>query len=81
MIRRSVVCAKHDGHVDPTTTLGIYAEMIARSDRDQLHREIRELVGIADSREGPRRARVQPEIRRQAAAKVPLKGPKRPQTR
>jgi integrase len=37
------------GHVDPSTTLGIYAQMIARSDRDQLRAEIRELLGIDDA--------------------------------
>jgi integrase len=34
------------GHVNPTTTLAIYAQMIARADRDRLRAEIRELLGI-----------------------------------
>jgi hypothetical protein len=33
------------GHVDPTTTLGIYAHVMARRDRDQLRAEIRTLLG------------------------------------
>jgi integrase len=33
------------GHVDPTTTLGIYAQVMARRDRDQLRAEIRILLG------------------------------------
>jgi integrase len=37
------------GHVNPTTTLAVYAQMIARADRDQLRAEIRELLGIQPS--------------------------------
>jgi integrase len=33
------------GHADPTTTLGIYAQVMARRDRDQLRAEIRTLLG------------------------------------
>lgn len=33
------------GHVDPSTTLGIYAQLMARRDRDQLRAEVRELLG------------------------------------
>jgi integrase len=35
------------GHVDPTTTLAIYAQVMRRSDRDQLRAEIRDLLGVA----------------------------------
>jgi integrase len=35
------------GHVDPSTTLAIYAQVMARRDRDQLRAEIRELLGVA----------------------------------
>ncbi len=49
-----MVAAGHDlpyiqaqvGHRDPTTTLAIYARVIARPDRDQLRAEIRELLGV-----------------------------------
>jgi integrase len=34
------------GHVDPTTTLAIYAQLIAGHDRDQLRAEIRSLLGV-----------------------------------
>lgn len=34
------------GHVDPTTTLAIYAQLIARHDRDELRAEIRALLGV-----------------------------------
>ena len=34
------------GHIDPTTTLAIYAQLLRRSDRDQLRTEIRELLGV-----------------------------------
>ena len=34
------------GHLDPSTTLGIYAQVMARSDRDQLRAEIRQLLGV-----------------------------------
>jgi hypothetical protein len=37
------------GHVNPSTTLAIDAQMIARADRDQLRTEIRELLGIEPS--------------------------------
>jgi integrase len=33
------------GHSDPSTTLGIYARVIRRADRDQLRSELRELFG------------------------------------
>jgi integrase len=33
------------GHLHPTTTLAIYAQLMARSDRDQLRADIRELLG------------------------------------
>ncbi len=34
------------GHRDPSTTLAIYARVIARPDRDQLRAEIRQLFGV-----------------------------------
>jgi hypothetical protein len=34
------------GHRDPSTTLAIYAEVLARPDRDQLRAEIRQLLGV-----------------------------------
>jgi integrase len=34
------------GHRDPSTTLAIYAQVIARPDRDQLRAEIRQLLGV-----------------------------------
>jgi integrase len=43
------------GHVDPTTTLSIYAQLIARHDRDQLRAEIRGLLGIDQPSESPAR--------------------------
>jgi len=36
------------GHTDPTTTLGIYARVIRRSDRDRMRTELRELFGEGD---------------------------------
>lgn len=34
------------GHLDPTTTLAIYAQVMARRDRGQLRSEIRQLLGV-----------------------------------
>lgn len=34
------------GHRDPSTTLAIYAQVIARPDRDRLRAEIRQLLGV-----------------------------------
>jgi integrase len=34
------------GHRDPSTTLAIYAQVIARPDRDELRTEIRQLLGV-----------------------------------
>lgn len=34
------------GHTHPSTTLGIYAQLMSRPDRDQLRTEIRELLGV-----------------------------------
>ena len=34
------------GHLDPSTTLAIYAQVMARRDRDQLRAEIRQLLGV-----------------------------------
>ncbi|HET9719502.1 MAG TPA: tyrosine-type recombinase/integrase, partial [Solirubrobacteraceae bacterium] len=42
------------GHTQPSTTLGIYAQLMSRPDRDQLRAEIRELLGV----EGPASAKV-----------------------
>lgn len=36
------------GHLHPTTTLAIYAQLMARPDRDQLRAEIRELLGAPE---------------------------------
>jgi len=33
------------GHLDPTTTLGIYAKVIRRPDRDAVRAEMRALLG------------------------------------
>ena len=38
------------GHLHPTTTLAIYAQLMARRDRDQLRAEIRELLGVEPER-------------------------------
>jgi hypothetical protein len=32
------------GHEDPTTTLGIYAQLIRRADREQLRQELRAFI-------------------------------------
>jgi integrase len=42
------------GHVDPSTTLGIYAQLMARRDRDELRAEIRELLGVTSPSDRPR---------------------------
>jgi integrase len=34
------------GHVQPSTTLAIYAQLMRRSDRDQLRSEIRDILGV-----------------------------------
>jgi hypothetical protein len=34
------------GHLDPSTTLAVYAQIIRRADRDQLRAEIRQLLGV-----------------------------------
>ena len=34
------------GHVDPSVTLSIYAQVMRRADRDELRAEIRELLGV-----------------------------------
>ncbi len=38
------------GHRQPTTTLAIYAQLMARQDRDALRAEIRQLLGAAEPR-------------------------------
>lgn len=40
------------GHLDPTTTLGIHAQVMVRHDRDQLRAEIRQLLGVDDTETG-----------------------------
>jgi hypothetical protein len=35
------------GHVNPTITLSIYAQVMRRADRDQLRAEIRDLLGTS----------------------------------
>ena len=44
------------GHRDPSTTLAIYAQVIARPDRDQLRAEIRQLLGVEHGPEKDARA-------------------------
>jgi integrase len=39
------------GHRQPTTTLAIYAQLMARQDRDALRAEIRQLLGVAEQRQ------------------------------
>jgi hypothetical protein len=34
------------GHMNPTTTLATYAQLMRRSDREQLRTEIRKLLGV-----------------------------------
>jgi integrase len=58
------------GHVDPSTTLGIYAQVIARSDRDQLRAELRGLF------RDPRDARTARRGSKPARARRP-NGPRR----
>lgn len=41
------------GHRDPTTTLAIYPQVLARPDRDELRAEIRQLLGVDPPPEGP----------------------------
>jgi integrase len=38
------------GHMNPTTTLAIYAQLMRRSDREQLRTEIRKLLGVETER-------------------------------
>ncbi len=44
------------GHRDPSTTLSIYAQVLARPDRDELRAEIRQLLGVDPPPEGPQEA-------------------------
>jgi integrase len=44
------------GHRDPSTTLSIYAQVLARPDRDELRAEIRQLLGVDPPPEEPREA-------------------------
>lgn len=68
------------GHRDPTTTLSVYAQVIARPDRDQLRAEIRELLGVdragdAESRAtAARSARSQRNAARLRAAAIEKAG-------
>jgi integrase len=41
------------GHTDPITTMGIYARVIRRADRDTLRAELRELFGESEPALGP----------------------------
>jgi hypothetical protein len=65
------------GHVHPGTTLAIYAQVMARRDRDQLRADTRELVGVdAQTAETtPKAVRVAPQaepaVTRLAAQKAP----------
>jgi integrase len=68
------------GHVDPTTTLRVYAQVMARRDRDQLRAEIRQLLGLdpAPARRPAARpatvAEPQPGVTRLRAAEKAGKG-------
>src|ERR1700761_8168119 len=44
------------GHVDPSMTLGICAQLMARRDRDDLRAEIPGLLGVASTSDRPRRS-------------------------
>ena len=44
------------GHRDPSTTLAIYEQLLARPDRDELRAEIRQLLGVDPPPEGPHEA-------------------------
>ena len=44
------------GHRDPSTTLSVYAQVLARPDRDELRAEIRQLLGVDPPPEEPREA-------------------------
>jgi integrase len=71
------------GHVDPTTTLAIYAQIIRRADRDQLRAEIRDLLGVERDGTAPVPAPgrtvgpAEPSLARLRAAQ---KAPKAPRT-
>lgn len=65
------------GHVDPSTTLGIYAQVIARSDRDQLRAEIRGLFGIPETQGRPTVAQNQLERGARTAPDGPFKRPQK----
>ncbi len=41
------------GHADPTVTLGIYAQVMRRGDREELKAEIRDLLGVAAAISSP----------------------------
>ena len=60
------------GHRDPAVTLGVYAQVIERPDRDRLRAEMRELLGDGAAEAGE--ASRGPEAVRQPAEKAP-KGP------
>jgi integrase len=68
------------GHRDPTTTLAIYAQVIARPDRDQLRAEIRDLLGAGNEganaalRASPHISRREPAATRRRAAEKAGKG-------
>ncbi|MGI8864350.1 MAG: tyrosine-type recombinase/integrase, partial [Solirubrobacteraceae bacterium] len=53
------------GHRDPTTTLAVYAQVIARPDRDQLRAEIRQLLGVDLTVEAESRAAAERSARSQ----------------
>ena len=66
------------GHVDPTTTLRVYAQVMARRDRDQLRSEIRQLLGLDPAPAPAHQADVrqlQPSLTRLRAAEKARKGP------
>jgi integrase len=70
------------GHVDPTTTLAIYAQVMRTADRDQLRAEIRELLGVNPEDTAPSRQKppaispTQSALARLSGLQKAPKGPK-----
>ncbi len=64
------------GHLDPTTTLGIYAQLMTRRDRDQLRAEIRDLLG-AESLHGSERPSTDLRVGQTKSAAAPLRRPQK----
>jgi integrase len=69
------------GHVDPSTTLAIYAQVIRRADRDRLRAEIRQLLGVDRDTAAPeprRGLRITPPEPSAAHLRAAQKAPKGP---